>query len=142
MAEIGLVSCTKSKRERPSQPADLYMESTYFRKARQYVEVNHDQWYIVSAKHGLLDPKGPPIEPYEETLSGAPIDRKREWSAAVFEQLEDEGLLTRDHRLVFHAGRDYVDELRPLLAETPVAVQTPTDGLRFGETLSWYNDRL
>lgn len=118
------------------------MESAFFRKAREYVESNHDRWYILSAKHGLLEPEGPPIEPYEETLSGAPIDRKRRWSERVFDQLQDEGILTGSHRLVFHAGRDYADELLPLLEETPVAVETPTDGLRFGETLSWYNERL
>lgn len=61
--EIGLVSYTKSKREQASRPAELYMESAFFRKAREYVEANHDQWFILSAKHGLLEPDGPPIEP-------------------------------------------------------------------------------
>lgn len=142
MPEIGLVSCTKSKRDRAARPADLYMESAFFRKARAYVEANHDAWYILSAKHELLEPDGPPIEPYEETLSGAAVDRKGAWSERVFAQLEAIGVLTADHRLVFHAGRDYTDELLPLLAATPVEVERPTDGLRFGETLSWYNERL
>jgi len=31
--EIGLVSCTKSKREQAAKPADLYMESAFFRRA-------------------------------------------------------------------------------------------------------------
>lgn len=75
-------------------------------------------------------------------MSGAPTERKRNWSKRVLGQLEDEGLLVEGHRLVFHAGRDYVDELRPLLAETPVAVETPTDGLRLGVTLAWYNVQL
>ena len=105
--EIGLVSCTKSKREQATEPADLYMPSTFFSKAREYVEANHDRLYILSAKHHLLDPSGPSIEPY-----------------------------------VFHAGRDYYDELIPLLDDTPVDVETPTDGLQFGETLAWYNENL
>jgi len=41
--EIGLVSCTKSKREQAAEPADLYMSSTFFQKARGYVEANHDR---------------------------------------------------------------------------------------------------
>jgi hypothetical protein len=89
-----------------------------------------------------LEPDGEAIEPYEETLSGAPIDRKREWAETVFEQLRSEGLLVTGNRLVFHAGRDYYDELLPLLAETGVGVAVPTDGLRYGETLAWYNERL
>jgi len=140
--DIGLVSCTKSKREEASEPADLYTESAFFRKAREYAESNHDSWYILSAKHHLLEPHGPPIEPYEETLSGASVDRKREWASTVFEQLQAENLLTEENRLVFHAGRDYHDELRPLLAEAPVTVEVPTNGLQYGETLAWYKDRL
>ena len=118
------------------------MESAFFRKAREYVEANHDAWYILSAKHHLLEPDGESIEPYEETLSGASVDRKRKWAETVFNQIRDEGVLTDGNRLVFHAGRDYHDELRPLLADTGVEIAVPTDGLRFGETLSWYNDRL
>jgi len=33
-------------------------------------------------------------------------------------------------------------ELRPLLAETGIEVAVPTDGLRYGETLAWYNEHL
>jgi len=140
--EIGLVSCTKSKREQAAKPADLYMESTFFQKAREYVEANHDSWYVLSAKHHLLDPDGPPIEPYDDTLSGASVNRKRDWAQTVHEQLQENNLLTDGTRLVFHAGRDYYDELLPLLESSQVDVETPTDGLRYGETLAWYNDRL
>jgi hypothetical protein len=142
MTEIGLVSCTKSKQDKATQPADLYTESAFFRKAREYVEANHDSWYILSAKHHLLDPDGPSIEPYDDTLSGAPVERKREWSETVFNQLRDEGLLADGNRLVFHAGRDDYDEQLPLVEESPVETETPTDGLRYGETLAWYNDRI
>lgn len=140
--EIGLVSCTKSKRESPAKPAELYMDSAFFRKAREYVEANHDTWFVLSAKHHLLDPDGPPIEPYDETLSGASVDKKREWSRTIYDQLQEEGLLAEGNRLVFHAGRDYYDELLPLLEAAPVQVETPTDGLQYGKTLAWYNERI
>jgi hypothetical protein len=140
--EIGLVSCTKSKHDRAVRPKELYMESAFFRKAREYIEANHDAWYILSAKHHLLEPDGERIEPYEETLSGDSVDRKRKWAETVSGQLRAEGVLVDGNRLVFHAGRDYYDELRPLLADTAVEIVVPTDGLRFGETLAWYNDRL
>ncbi|WP_338738554.1 DUF6884 domain-containing protein [Haloplanus salilacus] len=140
--DVGLVSCTKSKREQAATPADLYMESAFFRKAREYVEADHDSWYILSAKHHLLDPDGPPIEPYDKTLSGAPVGKKREWSRTIYDQLQQQGLLADGNRLVFHAGRDYYDELLPLLDDAPVDTETPTDGLQFGETLAWYNDRI
>jgi len=140
--EIGLVSCTKSKRDEAARPADLYMPSTFFQKAREYVETHHDDWYVLSAKHHLLDPSGSSIEPYDETLTGAPVAKKREWADTVCDQLEDRGLLNDGIHLVFHAGRDYYAELIPLLDSTPVEIETPTDGLQFGETLAWYNDHL
>lgn len=67
--EIGLVSCVKSKRDEPAKPRELYT-SAYFEKMRAYAEQEHDEWWILSAKHGLLDPDGSPIDPYNETLSG------------------------------------------------------------------------
>lgn len=117
------------------------MPSTFFTKAREYVEANHDNWYILSAKHHLVEPSGQPIEPYNDTLSGAPVAKKREWAETVYDQLKDERLLKNGNQLMFHAGRDY-SELILLLAESPVEAETPTDGLQFGETLAWYNGRL
>ncbi|WP_433632677.1 DUF6884 domain-containing protein [Halomicrococcus sp. NG-SE-24] len=98
----------------------------------------HDDWYILSAKHGLLEPDGEPIDPYDETLSGASVKRKRDWSHTVSTQLRDNRLLTDETRLVFHAGRDYYDELLPLLtdANATITIETPTDGLQYGETLA------
>jgi len=55
--EIRLVSCVKSKHERAAIPKELYT-STYFEKMRDYAEREHDDWWILSAKHGLLDPGG------------------------------------------------------------------------------------
>lgn len=40
---------------------------------RVYVEQYHDDWWILSAKHGLLDLNSDPIEPYDETLSEARV---------------------------------------------------------------------
>jgi hypothetical protein len=141
--DIGLVSCTKSKREKAVKPADLYMESAFFRKAGDYVETNHVDWLILSAKHHhLLDPDGPPTEHYDETLSGASVDTKRKRSRTIYDQLQRQGLLADGNILVFHTGPDYYDELPPLLEDTAVRTETPTDGLQFGKTLAWYNERI
>lgn len=137
--EIGLVSCTKSKKDEASKPKELYMESQLFRKKRNYVEKNHDAWYILSAKHGLLDPDGEPIDPYDETLSGARKERKEKWSGKVFKQMEDEGLL--DHKLVFHCGKDYSEFLIEKLDEKGVEYEIPTEGLGLGEKLKWYKEK-
>ena len=139
--EIGLVSCIKTKREEPATPKDLYT-SDYFQKMRAYAETHHDEWWILSAKHGLLAPDGPPIEPYDETLTTASKAQQRTWAQQVASQLADKGLLTDGTTLVFHAGRDYYEELLPLIENRNVTIQIPTEGLRIGKKKAWYKNHL
>lgn len=139
--EIGLVSCVKTKQDEPATPKNLYT-SDYFEKMRDYAEQNHDEWWILSAKHGLLNPDTDPIEPYDETLSGARVAKKREWAERVAEQLDEEGLLSRDITLVLHAGKDYYEELLPLIEDRAVSVEIPTEGLGIGDKQAWYKERL
>ncbi len=140
--ELGLVSCTKAKKDSPSAPRELYEPSALFRKARSYAEENHENWYVLSAKHHLLNPDGSPIEPYDQTLTNAGIEERREWSQVVVDQLHKRGLLAKGNTLVIHAGKAYYEELVPLLEDEPVSIEIPTEGLRMGETLSWYNERI
>lgn len=117
MTEIGLVSCTKSKREEAAQPAELSMPSTFFSDPiRTLKRITTAGTYFPRKTH-LLDPSGT-INTYDETLTGAPAGPKREWASVVYDQLEDKGLLDDDNRLVFHTGRDYYKELIPLLDKT------------------------
>lgn len=135
---IGLVSCTKSKRDVPAQPRDLYKPSALFRKASEYCERTYDEWYVLSAKYGLLDPDGPPIEPYDATLTNASIATRRTWAENVTKELADRGFLCDDTHLYIHAGKVYYGELLPRLKDESVTVFLPTEGLMIGETLAWY----
>lgn len=74
--EIGLVSCTKTKLEEPARPRELYSPSSLFSKASDYCEREHDAWFVLSAKYGLLDPDGPPVEPYDETFIYMTVDER------------------------------------------------------------------
>lgn len=114
------------------------MESALFRKARRYCEQYHDGWYVLSAKYGLLDPAGAKIEPYDVTLSDFSSDDRQKWGDDVASELRRRNLT--DERLVVHAGRDYYEPLLEALAD--VEYEIPTEGLRYGESLSWYNDHL
>jgi hypothetical protein len=99
-------------------------------------------WWILSAKHGLLDPDGEPIEPYDETLCGTRKAKKREWSERVAEELDEEGLLSDEVTLVFHAGKDYYHELLPLIEDSGVTIEIPTEGLAIGKKQAWYKERI
>jgi len=139
--EIGLISCVKTKRDEPATPKNLYT-SDYFEKMRAYAEQYHDDWWILSAKHGLLGPDGDLIEPYDETLSGARVATKRAWAEGVADQLDEQGLLSEEVTFVFHAGKDYYEELLPLIEDTGVSIEIPTEGLDLLEKKSWYNERI
>lgn len=138
--EIGLVACTKSKRLIPSIPKDLYLESDLFTKKRKYCESYHQKWYILSAKHHLLDPNGPKIIPYDETLKGAKKAVKEEWCLKVFEQLQRAGLLK--HKLIIHTGQDYYKYLIPLLKKADVDFEIPTAHLGIGKQKAWYKEMI
>jgi hypothetical protein len=116
--EIGLVSCTKTKRDEPAPPEDLYEPSALFRKVRAYCRATHDEWYVLSAKHGLLEPEGPQIEPYDETLTTAPVQERREWASEVADDLDAAGLLTSNTSLVIHAGKALRGTAAPSCRET------------------------
>lgn len=141
MREIGLVSCVKSKRDEPAPPKDLYT-SDYFEKMRSYAEKHHDGWYILSAKYGLLAPDGDPIPPYDETLRNFSKPEQREWAQQVQEQMEEFGLLEKEVSLVIHAGRDYYEELLPLVENHVESIEIPTEGLAIGNTKAWYKENL
>lgn len=136
--EVGLVSCTDAKRTEPSRPSELYDESALFRKASAYAGRNYDEWFVVSAKHGLLEPDGPRVEPYDVTLSDLDAEERRAWAADVAADLRER--LPASATIELHAGAAYAEPLVPELDE--FTCEVPLDGLRIGERLAWYNDRL
>jgi len=60
------VGCGKGKLDHATKARYLYTGSL-FRKANAYCIANYDEWFILSAKHGLLDPNDV-IDPYDLSL--------------------------------------------------------------------------
>jgi hypothetical protein len=71
----------KSKQTKRAQAKDLYT-SPLFRRARRYAEQVADRWFILSAKHGLLNPSKV-IAAYEQTLTRMPVEERRTWALQV-----------------------------------------------------------
>lgn len=136
---VGLVGCVKSKRSEPSPAKDLY-DSALSRGQRSAVEGVCDEWFILSALHGLLDPDAV-IAPYEVTLNGARRQRKREWSQRVLGQMDRMLGPVDAIRFVIHAWQDYYAYgLLEGLRERGAAVDLPTQGLRLGRKLAYYTN--
>jgi len=133
-----LVSCVGQKRDNPSPAKDLYT-SSWFRKARAYVESMESRWYILSAEYGLLAPERM-VEPYEKTLNTMGIRARRLWAARVFPELQAVGIA--NSRLSFLAGQRYREFLVPQLQGQGVEVEIPMEGLRIGEQLRWLGEQV
>ncbi|MBA3618993.1 MAG: hypothetical protein H0W56_05250 [Acidothermales bacterium] len=137
---VGLVGCVKTKLDHAAPAQDLYV-STLFRGRRAFVEVSCDQWFVLSAKHGVVSP-AEIVEPYEETLNGKPLDAKRSWAASVLQQLDGNDIGFTDTVFEIHAGAEYRDfGLVDGLQSRGATVQVPAAHLGQGEQLAFYAGR-
>jgi len=121
------------KRPHAAAARDLYT-SPWFRKARGYAEAVADEWYVLSAKYGLVDPQRV-IEPYDVTLNQMGIRERREWAALVLRQLK--AVLRPGDKVIMLAGQRYREGLLNTLRARGVHVSVPMEGLRVGEQLHW-----
>ena len=128
---VALVSCVKSKRDTPCEAADLYT-SPLFRSLRRYAEANADEWYILSAEHGLLDPRTV-IAPYEKTLNRMGVRDRNSWAETVQQQLIK--VLPAGAEVVILAGERYREGLIHFLERRGFRVSVPLESLSFGKQL-------
>jgi cytoplasmic iron level regulating protein YaaA (DUF328/UPF0246 family) len=136
--KIAFVSCVSKKADQPQPARDLYI-SDWFKKASRYAEKTSDQWYILSAKHGILEPDKE-IAPYEKTLNDMGVDQRRSWAADVARQLEE--VLQAGDQVILLAGQRYREFLLEPLRILGCDVKIPMRGMRIGEQLSWLKEQL
>lgn len=130
---VHLVACVAGKLDRPAPARALYT-SPWFQKARAYVERQGGQWFILSAKHGLIGPDEV-IEPYDETLARMPAAARRLWGARVIEAMGRQ--IEADAPLIVLAGRNYRDPLWQSIARR---ASVPMEGLGIGAQLAWLSE--
>ncbi len=134
--KVGLVACAKSKRDDSAPARELYV-SDLFKKAAKYSEKNYDQWYMLSAKHGLVEPTKV-LHPYDETLKLKSKVEQQEWALRVFQQLVSCLPKPEECELFFHAGAEYRRQLMGMLVAKGYDCKVPLEGLAIGEQLAWY----
>ncbi len=135
MLSITLVSCVGLKQNQPSPAKDLY-KSAWFVKARVYVEQQGWDWYIISAKYGLLH-RDRIVEPYELCLTKMPALKRQQWAERVFAQVSQ--VLPERSTVRLLAGKRYREYLVPLLEAASYTVEIPLLGLGIGQQLAWFN---
>jgi hypothetical protein len=151
-----IVGCSATKRDvgQPVPARDLY-DSDYFDKRREFAELAGDDWVILSAEHGILDP-GEAIEPYNTRLGNLGADGRANLIDSLALSLGGRIGATwpLGIRLIVLAGRQYVAAVDEALApaDTPrspdlrehVRLETPLQDVDggIGAQKAWLADRL
>lgn len=136
---IGLVGCVKKKAALSVQAQDLYV-SALFVGRRRYVEASCDEWWILSAKHGLVHPEDL-LEPYDLSLKQLGRSDRRTWSEHVLRSFDERVGSTADDVVEIHAGAEYREfGLVDGLKRRGLVVENPTLGLPIGPQLSFYKE--
>lgn len=125
---VVLAQCTDQKRGRACEARRLYDESDYFQKQRGYAEAVADEWFIQSAKHGLLEPEAV-IEPYDQHASA--LDDAEAWGEEIARDLA--AAVGTDAVVEILGGRAYADPLTPELEARGFEVHEPLRGEALGE---------
>lgn len=133
--KVVLVSCVSEKRTVPSPARDLYT-SDWFTKAARYADQVADEWYILSARYGLVHPDQV-LEPYNATLKTMGKSARQAWAERVFASLKPR--LSPGDTVVFLAGQAYREFLLAQVARLGCKVEIPMEGLRIGEQMQWLN---
>ena len=129
MKRIVLISCVKTKLDRPAKAKDLYISDLFTKNLAYARKLKPDALYILSAKYGLLN-LDDHIAPYEMTLNAMSVSERKLWATGVLTKLSKLASLANDE-FIFLAGLHYREYLTPLIKHYKV----PFEGLSFGNQL-------
>lgn len=135
---ISIVQCVSKKLDSPQLGRNLYI-SPLFVNASAYAEKISDDWFIISAKYGLVRPSDL-LEPYDVTLKDLTARQRRDWAERVFSDIKL--LLKTTDTVVMLAGVVYRENLVGKIEELGCIVQIPMKGLRIGEQVRWLQQQL
>ena len=133
--KIGLISCVSTKLEGNHKAKDIYI-SPLFKKSRKFVEKYYDDYYILSAKYGLIE-KNKHIDSYNLTLNKMNINKRQMWSILVAKQIKN--IINKDDELFILAGEKYyMDLIKYIPNKTNIIMKN----LGLGERLQYLNKKI
>lgn len=136
--KIAFVSSVSKQAEERQPATDLYT-SDWFKKASHYGEKVSDKWYILSARHGILEPQEE-IAPYDETLNNMSADQRRAWARDVARELEE--VLQPGDQVILLAGKRYREFLLEPIRILGCDLKIPMEGMQKEEQIDWMETQL
>lgn len=133
---VGLVGAGSQKRDSPIRAAELYT-GPLFQAARRWAECCTDDWAILSAEHGLVDPDQI-LAPYSKSLTEMSLVERVRWGRRV-----TDAILARYRNLPAKvhivAGERYIELIEP---HFEARLYCPVRGLNMGERIGWFTDAV
>jgi hypothetical protein len=129
-ARVVLVASSGAHGDAPVPVAALF-RSAGFAGARAHAERSGLPWFVLSAKHGLLDP-GDVVGPYDVQIDERSAGYRAAWGEWVVAQLSERVALD-GVTVEVHGGVDFAQPLRQPLNRRGAALDLPLPG-------SWRDD--
>ena len=123
---IALIGCSKSKIHYPCKAGAMYL-GTLFKKSVVYCRLKKIDFYILSAKYGLIHPDQI-INPYDETLNKMNKNQRAVWAKKINNQIVEQQL--QNYHKIIMAGSKYSEFIDG---------QKPFEGLSIGRILQKLN---
>ena len=137
MLTVVIISCGEAKIWKinpsagPTPAKDVYI-SSYFRLNRMYAEKFGDEWFILSAKYGFIEPDFIIPRNYNVTF------KKKSTNPISIEELQAQvrkKRLDRFERIVVLGGSDYAQKIRAAFVRLQRNVITPVKGYSIGRIM-------
>lgn len=122
---IVLIGSSGATADGPVPVADLF-RSPGFARAREHAVASGLPWFVLSAKHGLLEPDDV-VAPYRLELGDASTVYRNAWGEWVAAQLGERVQLP-GATVEVHGGVDFAQPLRQPLARRGAALELPLPG--------------
>jgi hypothetical protein len=122
---VVLIGSSGSTATTPLPAAQLF-ESAGFLRAREFAAGSGHPWFVVTAKHGLLDPDDV-VAPFDVQLGDQSIGYRNAWGEWVAAQLGDR-LLLEGVTVEVHGGVDFAQPLRGPLTRRGAALDLQLPG--------------
>jgi hypothetical protein len=122
---IVLIGSSGTTAADPLPAADLF-QSPGFVRAREHAAASGHPWFVVTAKHGLLDPDDV-VAPFDIQLGDRSIGYRTAWGEWVVAQLGDR-LLLEGVTVEVHGGVDFAQPLRQPLTRRGASLDLQLPG--------------
>lgn len=132
---IVLISCSKSKLDKPAPARELYT-GQLFRKAVAWAERHRHQWFVISGLYGLVAPNQS-IAPYNYSLKDRRGSREREsWAHHTVRALLPNHL-PKGSRAILIMPELYRRFIQPELDRASITYSNPLKHLSIGKQMQW-----